>query len=167
MSADALRTWSDFFVAVAGAAAALTGLLFVAVSISLGRIVASRHLPERALETLSFFGAVLFVALFGLVPGQPMRVLGGEILATGLCAWLAAVRPQLRAQRDPDLEASARRWLWLRALGAQVASVPFIVGGALLLAGDARGIFGVVPGAMGSFIAGAFNAWVLLVEIQR
>jgi hypothetical protein len=45
--------------------------------------------------------------------------------------------------------------------------MPFVVGGALLLCGDARGILGVAPGVLASFAAGALNACVLLVEIQR
>ena len=45
--------WHDLFVAIAGAAAALTGLLLVAVSINLKRILDFPSLPTRAAETLS------------------------------------------------------------------------------------------------------------------
>ena len=45
--------WHEFFVALAGAAAALTGLLFVAVSLNLRQILAFPSLPLRVGETLS------------------------------------------------------------------------------------------------------------------
>ena len=48
----ALADWSNFFVAEVGAAAALTGLVMVAVSINLAQVLAVPTLPGRAAETL-------------------------------------------------------------------------------------------------------------------
>jgi len=47
--------WQSFFVAEAGASAALTGLVFVGVSINLSRILSFPKLPSRA------FGALLLL----------------------------------------------------------------------------------------------------------
>ncbi|HEX4446063.1 MAG TPA: hypothetical protein VH044_04980 [Polyangiaceae bacterium] len=155
--------WENFFVAEAGAAAALSGLLFVAVSINLTRILAISHLPGRALESLLIFLSVLVVATFGLVPGQSRTGLGLEIGITGLAVFGMTLANQLRFRKDPV----ARRWMVSRVIGCQAASVPFIVAGALLVSGSDRGIYWVVPGMLASFGAGVLNAWVLLVEILR
>src|ERR1700677_4984867 len=99
--------WENFFVAEVGAAAALTGLLFVAVSINLARILAVPHLPDRAGETLVVLGGVLAAATFGLVPDQGHVALGCEIGATGLFVWGVTVRTQWRSYRYVE----ARQWL--------------------------------------------------------
>src|SRR5271163_5028680 len=88
--------WENFFVAEVGAAAALTGLLFVAVSINLTRILAIEHLPDRAGETLLVLAGALAVATFGLVPGQSHVVLGCEVGGTGLVVWAWTLRTQWR-----------------------------------------------------------------------
>lgn len=90
-----IREWHDFFVAQAGAAAALTGLIFVAVSINLGRILGYPHLPTRALEAIVTLLSVLLVSTWVLVPGQSCRVLGVEILTTGVVTWLIQTRALL------------------------------------------------------------------------
>jgi hypothetical protein len=155
--------WENFFVAEVGAAAALSGLLFVAVSINLTRILAIKHLPARAGETLVVLLSVLAIATFGLVPGQGRAALGAEVGATGLVVWLVTVRTQVRAFRD----AEARRWLLTRVLCTQAASLPFVIAGGLLLGGVESGLYWIVPGTLASFASGTLNAWVLLVEIQR
>ena len=52
MSGYLVMHWSDFSVAVVGAFAALTGLLFVAVSINIEQILAVGALAGRALSTM-------------------------------------------------------------------------------------------------------------------
>jgi hypothetical protein len=155
--------WENFFVAEVGAAAALSGLLFVAVSINLTRILAIEHLPDRAGETLVVLFGVLAVASFGLVPGQSHVVFGVEVTATGLLVSISTVKTQLRAYGNVE----ARRWLVRRIVGTQVATVPFIVGGALLAAGRGSGLYWAAAGVLASFASGIQNAWVLLVEILR
>jgi hypothetical protein len=70
MSAYNTDAWVNFFVAEAGAAAALTGLVIVAVSINVRITVVTRLLSGRAAETVALLTGVLMLATFGLVPGQ-------------------------------------------------------------------------------------------------
>jgi hypothetical protein len=163
MDDAAFALWGNFFVAQAGAAAALAGLIFVAVSINLARVLAFPQLPGRAAEALIVVLSVLVVATCALVPGQGNRALGLEVAVAGLGVCAASTRIQVRARgpRHPDDRLSRRVML------AQMPAVPFVVGGALLAMGSAKGLYWLPVGAILSLAGGVFNAWVLLVEIQR
>jgi hypothetical protein len=163
MAADALQGWTDFFVAEAGASAALAGLLFVAISINLTRILQFRDLPTRAVEALLSLLSVLVVATFALVPGQSPIAYGAEIGATGLVMWAIQLVALARTWQTAHPKARSL----LRVLANQLPPLPFIIAGALLFAGHLRGIYWVLPGTLLSFAAGIFGAWVLLIEIQR
>ena len=164
MSAYTTAGWESFFVAEVGAAAALTGLLFVAVSINLSRILAFPQLPGRAAETLFVLMGVLIVSTVALVPGQPRGAVGAEVLGVGLIGWVIPVVMQLRVPRVAD---APRHWMMTRVLTHQIATLPTLVAGASLLAGVGGGFYWLVPATVLSFIAAIANAWVLLVEIQR
>jgi hypothetical protein len=61
--------WHDSFMGTIGAAAALTGLLFVAISINLEQILRYPQLPGRAAGTLGILVSGLLVSGFALAPG--------------------------------------------------------------------------------------------------
>ena len=113
-----MPNWSNFFAAEAGAAAALAGLLFVAVSINLVRILEFPHLPTRAAEALIALLSVLFVASFALIPGQSLRTFGIEIAATGMAVWTfqAVALTRTRTRTHPRVV--------LRVLMNQVPPLP-------------------------------------------
>jgi modulator of FtsH protease len=70
--------WQDFAVGVAGAAAALAGLLVVAISINVREILASRYLPPRAGGALVMLTTPLVLGLLLLIPGQSVDVPGSN-----------------------------------------------------------------------------------------
>jgi modulator of FtsH protease len=156
--------WKDLFVAVAGASAALTGLLFVAVSINLERILKFEGLPERALETLLFLVSALLISIVALIPGQSHVALGLELLIVSLIATTVILRlPTLRMSDD----AVERSWVLTRWAVRLAATVPFVVGGASVLAECGGGLYWVVAGIVFAIIGAVASAWVLLVEILR
>jgi len=156
--------WRDLFVAVAGASAALAGLVFVAVSINIERIMKYPGLPERALETLLFLVVVLLIAIVGLIPGQSHVALGVEMLVLSLA--IGAVVSRLRTiQVDPG-EAPVS-WTISRWTVRILAFVPLIVGGASILAESGGGLYWTVGGIVFAIGGAVASAWVLLVEILR
>ena len=160
-----LPEWQTFLAVQAGAAATLTGLVFVAVSINLGRIMAVPGLPGRAAESIVQFLQVFFISTVALVPRQPPHMLACEILIIGLAAWAIQVIGQIRYRRSRPHPP----WSWLipRAIMSQFATVPFCGAGILLLLENHSGVYWLVPGSVFSFVAGVMSAWVLLVEILR
>src|SRR5207248_42249 len=83
--------WADFGVAVVVATAALAGLLFVAVSVNIERILRFPTLPRLAATTLILFASALFSGLLLLVPGQSHRAFGTELLLLGIATALVTL----------------------------------------------------------------------------
>ncbi len=164
MSAYDVAAWSDLFVASAGAAAALAGLVFVAVSINIDRILSYQGLPERALETVLTLLVVVLVSIIGLIPGQSDTALGIELLATA--GVYALVISRLSNQALPP-GAEPRRWIVGRMFVRAIAALPLLIGAISIIAGTGGGLYWVVAGIAGAIIGGVANAWVLLVEILR
>ncbi len=156
--------WSDFAVAVAGAAAALCGLLFVAVSINIQPILSIANLPSRAAQTLILLAVPLFTSVALLVPGQPSGALATELIVGGglsgaALLWLS--RPATRSAQE-----TRAHWL-SRSLPSAAVGILLVLAGITLAAGSGGGLYWVAPVVLLAFLAGLGNAWVLLVEILR
>jgi hypothetical protein len=97
--------FNDFFVASAGVAGALIGLLFVAISVAPERVIAEgaeRRHQVRALAALTAFINALTVSLFALIPHMhvgyaviSIGTIGLIFLATAL---LGLVRERVRSE---------------------------------------------------------------------
>jgi hypothetical protein len=166
VSAYTVEGWGELFLAEAGASAALGGLLFVAVSINLERIIALRSLPGAALGAIVLLVAVLMVSTFALVPGQPRWVLASEVLVVGIIAWSILTAIWVRALRAP-VPNQPRFVPVVSTVVTQAATVPIVVAGVSLLLRAGGGLYWLVPVLAFSLVVAVVNAWVLLVEVVR
>ncbi len=155
--------WHDFFIGTIGAAAALTGLLFVAISINLEQILKFPQLPGRAAGTLGILVSALVVSGLALAPGQGDRALGIEIAATGA---IVAVQATWVA-RGKETPGEPLSWRIEHLATLLLPSIGLIVGGVSLAAGAGGGLYWVLAAILLAFVSAAINAWVLLVEIKR
>jgi hypothetical protein len=157
--------WHDLFVAVGGASAALLGLLFVAVSINLERILSYEGLPERALETLALLLGVLVVAIVGLIPAQSTVALGLEML--GVSSIVAVIVLRLPAARAEETGKEPLLWRISRIGVRLMGTVPLVIGGLSLVTESGGGLYWIAAGIVLAIVGAVANAWVLLVEILR
>ncbi len=157
--------WQALFGTVGAASAALTGLLFVGLSINLERVVGTPEHLARAREILGQLLSLLVLSIILLIPGQNRLVLGAELILLG--AILAGVSMCLHGQTLKRIRPERRaRW------GARVAifhvgtlAIP-IAGGSLIL-GQYGGVFWLVITVLIYLLWSSINAWTLVVHAVR
>jgi modulator of FtsH protease len=165
MDAYAPDAWGAPFTAIAGSAAALTGLLFVALSINLDRVIKGQGLVSRAVEVLLLLVGALVVSTLLLMPRQGVASAASEILTLAVVMELALTFIHVRAPRRAL--GVTRTNFTMRVIGDHLGPLLLIAGGISLVVGDGGGLYWVVPGLVAAMIAAIVGAWVMLVEIVR
>jgi 4-hydroxybenzoate polyprenyltransferase len=153
--------WRDFGVTVAGLAGALTGLLFVAVSIKSETLARSRSLSSRAAQTLVLFMTAAIAAIL-LVAPQPGPALGAELLALAAVSGIALLVFDRRAGHDQD--SGVARYIE-RASPNMVTSVLVALAGLTLLLTAGGGLYWMIPATLASLVGGVINAWLFLIKV--
>ena len=164
MTHEDIAAWEGFAVALAGAAAVLAGLVFVAVSINIDRILPVRGLPGRAGESVILFITALIACAFLLVP-QPATALGIELLILGGLVLVLLLLIVMPALRGPTAQPTA--WIVTRIVGIAAATIPMVLAGASLLHVLPGELYWLVAGVLVALVVATGNAWVLLVEVVR
>jgi hypothetical protein len=139
--------WANFFVAEVGASAALSGLVVVAISINLARILEIKSLPDRAAEALIILIGALLLTSAGLVPNQSAAVFGALTLVIGLVMFTVTAAIQLQSPTNAQIPRWRRN---IRPLMNAAASLPIIAGGMLLILGSASGLYWLAAGVVRS-----------------
>ena len=148
--------------AVAAAAAAFAGLLFVALTVNLSRVLPDAAHVARAREALAGLLSLLVMALLVLIPGQARDALGIELL--GLAGVLVALSIGFQAQTSRRLPPRRRaRWA-VRMLPVNAGTVTMIVAGASLIAGAGGGLYWLAATVVIYVLRSALDAWDLLIE---
>jgi hypothetical protein len=161
---NALAEWTDFNVAIAGAGAALAGLLIVAMSVNITEILKTATLPARAGASIGALTLGLAASCLGLIPGQSAWLLGLEILAGVALLWVLewfAVRAILREEG----QGAATRAM--KVLVGVLPPAAFTIGAVLLVAGADSGYVWVAVGSILAIVGAVLFSWIALVEILR
>ena len=167
-----MEAWSGFFVAQVGASAALAGLIFVAVSLNLTKIIGLAHLPKRAFQALMVLMEILIVSSLALVP-EPLRWFGAEAALVTLPIWMAVIAldmDTLAIARKAEAAAAGtgyRRRAMQRMAISQTAALLFVIGAVAAGIFGLGGVYWLAPAIICSYLVALLDAWVLLIEINR
>jgi hypothetical protein len=142
-------------------AGALTGLLFVAVSVKSDVLAASRSLSSRAAQTLVLFMTSVLIAVL-LVAPQPPAAFGSELLAVAAVSGTALLILDRRAGHGSDQRVAR---IIERFSPNTVTAVLVGVAGLTLLLGAGGGLYWLIPAAVTSLLGGVVNAWLFLVRV--
>jgi modulator of FtsH protease len=156
-------TWDNLFQLVGTGAAALTGLIFVSISLNLDVIAQDANHRYRAICNLTGLTHVFMICALATMGGQDHLAVGAEWLVIACIALTIYISGYIRARRGGRSSVG----LSFKRLTVGVACyVVEIVGAVILVLGHITGIY-VASVAMiinvAFFISGA---WLLMVGVQ-
>jgi modulator of FtsH protease len=168
--AAALLGWHDFFLASAGATAALLGLLFVGVSINLGKIAAAERVDLRARAGQAFVNLVfvLVISLIMLIPDADPSSIAASLGLMAAFALYRVVQNLSTVYRERErlqhLRPTLRRIGWTVIADAVLAFTAWRIWES---SGSAAVIGNLVIVVFVLLIGAADIAWEMLTEVSR
>lgn len=153
--------WTSFGGALAAVAGALTGLLFVALSVKGAALSTSLALSSRAAQTLVLFMTSVLIALILAAP-QPSTAVGAELMAVAVLSGAALLVLDRRAgqAREPGIARFVERFS-----PNTITAILVAVAGVTVLVGAGGGLYWLIPAVVASLLGGVINAWLFLVRI--
>lgn len=156
--------WNEFNLGILGATAALAGLVIVAASVNIAEIVKSRSLTARLGAGIATLVLAITASALALIPGISLVSYGVGVLAAALIAMVFNVHAAraIAANADPR-----NRFKALRAAVNFLPAAIYIVGAAMLIAGDPAGLVAIAIGAVVAIPVALMISWIVLVEVLR
>lgn len=156
--------WSEFNVAMAGATAALAGLVIVASSVNIAEIIKSRTLTARLLAGIAALVLALAASAFALVPEVEPAWYGILIIVSALVAALFQANATRLIATDPDPADRARP---LKYIVGFLPILAYLASGVLVWVGHPSGLYLAAAGSLLAIVSAIIVSWVALVEVLR
>lgn len=153
--------WDGFFTMVGGGIAALTGLIFVALSLNLEDMTKEATHKYRSINTLAGLTVVFVSCGLALMGGQDHRAVAIELLLmalAGVTIFLYGFRQAFRFGSQPSLRRLA---LGSCLYGAEIA------GTLVLLSGSISGLYVAAVAMLFNVAFMVSAAWLLVVGVYR
>ncbi len=165
-----LTTWQNFYTIIGSAAATLTGLTFVVVTLIAGmrvRVSSSEVFATFNTPNVWHFGLALLVAAILSAPWQALWPAGLLLGLTGLGGMIYVVIVLRRARRQTDYQPVLEDWLFHTVL--PLVSYTALLVAAILLPGHAApALFVIAAATVLLLFIRIHNAWdnVLFIAIN-
>jgi hypothetical protein len=159
-----IEQWNNFFVMVGGGAAALAGLVFIAMSINLSIITRDATHKNRAIATMTGFTAVFMVCAFALMGNQSYQRIGVEWLVVSLVPTITYISVYIRARKVGRSSVGLSIGRFIAGTSCYLAQ---IIGSVLLISGNVAGLYVAAAAMVLSFAFFISGAWLLITGIPE
>jgi len=159
--------WHDFFLVTGGAAAALAGLVFVAVTLHLAAVTGHPGHRHRARTIVASLAEILVASLILLIPsldhvgaGIALALVAGALLYETLKSTIQIAPVLRRWRRDP-----VARTIAIRTMVGDASMLMGLGGAVAVLAGYGPGLSFVGADMVVRFGLAIAGAWLLIVAV--
>ena len=156
--------WNNFFVMVGGGAAALAGLIFVAMSINHEIIFRNTTHKNRAINMLTGFTAIFMASGIALIGDQSLGVLGFEWLVLWLIASVLFIKGYVAAIRSGMSSIGLNT---PRLTGGTLCYLAEVIGAIFLIFGYSSGLYIAAIATIVLFGFLISGAWLLMIGIYE
>jgi hypothetical protein len=154
--------WNNFFVMVGGGAAALAGLIFVAMSINHEIIIQNTTHKNRAINMLTGFTAIFMASSLALIGNQYLGMLGFEWLVLWLIATVIFIRGYVIAIRSGMSSVGLKA---PRLAGGTICYLAEVISAIFLILGHSSGLYIAAVAIIVLFAFLISGAWLLMIGI--
>lgn len=163
------EAWHDLFLCSGGAAAALSGMIFVGLSVNIRTVLeldqreGQNFMTGRALEALVALLSILVISVVGLTPALDRGLLAALLLLIATASAVSPIRAMYASRGRNTVPAA----MFLRLLVATALTLALATAGTTLAAGHGGGLYWIPAAFVLAVTVAAVNAWILLVEVLR
>jgi hypothetical protein len=160
-----LSNWQNFYMILGTAAATLTGLMFVAMTLLAG---IETHMPTLNAgvsafntPTVAHFCAVLLIAGILSAPWQAFSIIGLllGLLGLGMVSYLIVIMRQMK--HIPNYQPDLHDWLWYMVFPF-ISYIALIVAAVALPSKPMMGLYIISAAMVALLFLGIHNAWDLV-----